>query len=280
MVNGNPALANGKMRRNLSLTYNPSLAGIRQYNTAYCDSFSKAGVLFASIQYLDYGSFSQTDASGMEAGNFSASQYAISVGTSRQKGNYKLGAAFKFSALQINGLQALVADSPATGTVGGINRATYTFWRNISFDSTTDGGAAATTANIQDYMHRVWLQLVRGTDRTDLIVADNNYYRLYWGSLTPNQRFMSPEMATLGFQSLKYQDADVVLDGGYGGGAPTNHMYFLNTDFLHWRPHSERNFELLSPDRFAVNQDAMVKIIAWAGNLTLSNAFLQGILKD
>jgi hypothetical protein len=106
MVNGNPALANGKMRRNLGLTYNPSLAGIRQYNTAYCDSFSKAGVLFASIQYLDYGSFRQTDASGMEAGNFSASQYAISVGTSRQKGNYKLGAAFKFSALQINGLQA------------------------------------------------------------------------------------------------------------------------------------------------------------------------------
>jgi len=184
------------------------------------------------------------------------------------------------SSKQINGLQALVADSPSTGTVGGINRATYSFWRNISFDATTDGGSAATVSNIQDYMHRVWLQLVRGTDRTDLIVADNNYYRLYWGSLTPNQRFMSPEMASLGFQSLKYQDADVVLDGGFGGGAPTNHMYFLNTDFLHWRPHSERNFELLSPDRFAVNQDAMVKIIAWAGNLTLSNAFLQGVLKD
>ena len=38
---------------------------------------------------------------------------------------------------QIGGLQHLVADSPSTGTVGGINRATWSFWRNYSYDSTT-----------------------------------------------------------------------------------------------------------------------------------------------
>jgi len=52
---------------------------------------------------------------------------------------------------EIGGLQHLVADTPTTGTVGGINRATSTnsFWRNVTFDATTDGGAAATSANIQ-----------------------------------------------------------------------------------------------------------------------------------
>jgi hypothetical protein len=180
---------------------------------------------------------------------------------------------------QITGLQALVADA-GTGTVGGINSSTYTFWQNVDFDATTDGGAAATTANIQDYMHRVWLQLVRDTDVPDLIVADNNYFRLYWGSLTPNQRFMDSKLASLGFQNLKYMQADVVLGGGQGGGCPTNHMYFLNTDYIHWRPHANRNFEVLEPDRFAVNQDAMVKIVGWAGNMTVSNRSLQGVLKD
>jgi hypothetical protein len=34
----------------------------------------------------------------------------------------------------------------------------------------------------------------------------------------------------------------------------------------------------LNPDRFSVNQDAMVKLIAVAGNMTMSNAFLQGVL--
>lgn len=181
---------------------------------------------------------------------------------------------------QIGGLQLLVADSPSTGTVGGINRATWSFWRNVAFDATTDGGAAATAANIQSYMNRVWLQLVRGTDRPDLIVADNNYYRLYWESLQAIQRITSDDMAKAGFSSLKFMDADVVFDGGYGGNAPENHMYFLNTDYIHFRPHKDRNMVPLDPDRFSVNQDAMVKLTAWAGNMTLSNAFLQGVLKD
>lgn len=181
---------------------------------------------------------------------------------------------------QIGGLQLLVADTPTSGTVGGINRATYTFWRNVSFDATTDGLAAATSSNIQSYMNRVWLQLVRGADRPDLIIADNNYFRLYLESLQSIQRITSDKMGQAGFQSLKYMDADVVLDGGYGGGAPTNHMYFLNTDYIYFRPHQDRNFVPLDPDRFSVNQDAMVKLIGFAGQLTVSCSFLQGVLKD
>jgi hypothetical protein len=180
---------------------------------------------------------------------------------------------------QIGGLQALVADTP-TNTVGGINSSTWTFWRNVSFDATTDGSAAATSSNIQSYMNRVWLQVVRGTDRPDLIIADNNYYRLYWESLQAIQRITSTDMAEAGFSSLKFMDADVVFDGGYGGNAPSNHMYFLNTNYLFWRPHTDRNMVPLDPDRFSVNQDAMVKLIAFAGNMTTSNRFLQAVLKD
>ena len=78
---------------------------------------------------------------------------------------------------------------------------------------------------------------------------------------------------------------DVILDGGFqntgsSGGAPSNHMYFLNTNYIHFRPHKDRNMVPLEPDRFAVNQDAMVKLIAFAGNLTASNCSLQGVLKD
>lgn len=181
---------------------------------------------------------------------------------------------------QIGGLQLLIDDTPATGTVGGINAATYAFWRNIAFDATTDGGAAATAANIQSYMNRVWVQLVRGTDHPDLIVADDAYWRLYLESLQAIQRITSDEMASAGFSSLKYMNADVVLDGGYGGAAPANHMYFINTNYLHFRPHSDRNFVPLGDERFAVNQDAMVKLIGFAGNMTVSNRRLQGVLKD
>ena len=40
-----------------------------------------------------------------------------------------------------------------------------------------------------------------------------------------------------------------------------------NTKYLHWRPHARRNMVPLDPDRFSINQDAMIRLIGWAGNI-------------
>jgi hypothetical protein len=178
---------------------------------------------------------------------------------------------------QIGGLQALVA-ATNTNTVGGINAGTYTFWQNTAFSSATTGGAAASAGNILDYMDRVWVQQVRGADAPDLIIADNNYWKFYLQSLQAIQRINSNEEGAAGFQSLKYMTSDVILDGGVGGGAPTNTMYFLNTDYIYFRPATGRFFEPLGDERFAVNQDAMVKLIGFAGNMTVANRRLQAVL--
>lgn len=188
---------------------------------------------------------------------------------------------------EIGGLQLLVSDSPSTGTVGGIDRATWQFWQNIAYSASTNGGAAATSANIRRYMDALYVQLVRGTDRPDLLVADNNYWLLYNESLQPLQRINNPKLAEAGFMNLKYMDADVVLDGGFQGfssdpvpvgGAPANTMYFLDTKYIYYRPHRARNMVPLNPDRYSINQDAVVKLMGWAGNMTISNSRLQGVL--
>jgi hypothetical protein len=188
---------------------------------------------------------------------------------------------------QIGGLQLLVADTPTSGTVGGINRLNWAFWRNQKFQASSDGGSAASAANIQRFMNKLYMKQVRQTDKPDLILTDKNYYEFYLNSLQAIQRITSDEMAQAGFQSLKYMGADVVLDGfGSGdagvaadaaGGCPANHMYMLNTDYIHWRPHSARNMVPLETVQ-SINQDATVRLIVFAGNMTLSNAFLQGVL--
>lgn len=184
---------------------------------------------------------------------------------------------------QITGLQAIIADSPSSSTVGGIAEGTYTWWKNISYGASTDGGTAATSANIQSYMNRTALQIVRGTDGPDLIVADNVYYRLFLESMQTIQRVTSEEMAAAGFASLKYYGAgratDVVLDGGVGGNCPASHMYFINSKFLFWRPHRERNMVAIGGDRMATNQDAVVKLIGFAGNMTASGRRFLAVLK-
>lgn len=175
---------------------------------------------------------------------------------------------------QIGGLQLLVSDTPSSPTVGGIAAGTWSFWQNIA---ATQGTVTANT--IGSALPNIYVQLVRNNDVPDLIVADNNYYVSYLNSLTNIQRVTSNEMAQLGFVSLKYMNSDVVLDGGKGGNCPTNHMYLLNTNYLFFRPHSRRNMVPIGDDRFSVNQDAMVRLIGFAGNMTVSNRSLQGVIK-
>lgn len=181
------------------------------------------------------------------------------------------------SGKQIGGLQLLVADVVTSGTVGGINQGTYNFWRNQTFQTTTEIGSAASAANIQRCMNTLYLRCKRQSDKIDLIMADTNYYQFYWSSLQAIQRITETEMGKAGFDALKYMSADVVADGGIGGGCPANHMYMLNTDYLYYRPHRDRNMVPLDNVR-SINQDATVQLIIWMGNMTASNRELQGVM--
>lgn len=180
-------------------------------------------------------------------------------------------------ANQIGGLQAIVPDT-AGGTIGGIDGSTYSWWQNYVLDA-SDAGAAVTAANIRSYMNKVYVNCTRGADHPDLIIADNNYFLDFLESLQANQRFSGdPKLAAAGFETIKYLGADVICDGGYGGDAPANHMYFLNTDYLKLVSAKNRNFTAIDPDRYSSNQDAFVKLMAWAGNLVCTNRFAQGVL--
>lgn len=174
---------------------------------------------------------------------------------------------------EIGGLQALVADAPTSGTVGGIDRsvAANAFWRNQ-----TSGDATLTTsAHMRTEMQAMWLETSRGRDTVDLIVADQLFYSLFWDSLTDIQRIASDTTATAGFESLKYVTADVIYDGD--SGITASHCYFLNTDYIYLRPHVSRNWVPMEK-KSSVNQDAMVVPLVWAGNLTCSNAARQGVI--
>ena len=180
---------------------------------------------------------------------------------------------------QIDGLEAAVPLDPTAAAYGGIDGNVFTFWQNAFVNS------ADTTTMLTD-MNTLWAQLVRGNDRPDLIPCDTVTWEAYLDHLQTQQRFTNTQDGDAGFMSIKFMDADVVLDGGiYTGdvtgaaGAPTGTMFFLNTDYIHYRPHRDRNMVPLSPNRrYATNQDAEVQILGWAGNLTTSGRMFQGRL--
>ena len=175
----------------------------------------------------------------------------------------------------VDGLAAAVAASPTTGTYGGINRANFAFWRN----QITTG---LLSTNTLAKMTEAAIKQVRGTDKADLYIAGNTTYQYFVGALQAIQRITTQESGAAGFASLKFYgggtSADVVLGGGIGAQETATYMYLLNTNYIFFRPHKERNFVPIGGERQAINQDAIVKLYGFAGNMTTSNAQLQGLL--
>jgi len=173
------------------------------------------------------------------------------------------------SGKELGGLQLLVQDDPTSSTsVGGINQSTYSFWQNQY-----SAAAATSSGNVLSRMNSMWLSCIRGTDKPDLIPCGSGMYTNFEGALQQYQRFSDAKMAEAGFESIKYKTADVVYDDQ----CATTRMYFLNTDYLFLRPHSQRQFVPLD-ERDSINQDAVVIPVVWAGNMTCSNRSLQGIV--
>jgi hypothetical protein len=178
---------------------------------------------------------------------------------------------------QMGGL-AYIIQANGEGTVGGINSTTWSFWQNQFLEAT--GTNLVTKANIKGYMNTLYLRLVRGADKPDLVVSSHDFFAMYWESLQDLQRYTNDNNeATAGFRALKYVDADVIFDSNSNFATTAEKMYFLNTDYLGLVVHRDANWSQMD-DKMSVNQDAVVIPMLWMGNLVCSNRSLQGILLD
>lgn len=261
-------------------------AGYDPLNTTTFEPFSAAEydwkqayvpVVWSGLEKLkNMGEFEVIDLVGSRIKNGEKSLYDLVAQASYSDGTGSGGK-------QLHGLGLFVVSANGTGSVGGIDRATNTFWRNqvvsVTMSATTINLASINPSTFLQAMNSLAIACTRGNDHPDLWVGDGRSYKLYLESLQPIQRVTSTELAGYGFTALKYYgvggNADVALDNGY---CPAKTMYALNTDYLYLRPHTERNFVPIGGDRIPVNQDATVRFLGFAGNMCASNLFLQGLL--
>jgi hypothetical protein len=223
-------------------------------------------------------------ASGRELRMNSGSEQLIDLAEARVKNAMRTAAnnmsvdLYSSGALanQMGGL-ALIIQNAGTGTVGGINSTTYAFWRNKFREAA--GTNTISKSTIKGEMNALWLDLVRGTDKSDLIVSTHDFFAMYWESLQDLQRYAAADEATAGFRSLKYVTADVIFDSNDNFSTTGEKMYFLNTDYLELIVHRDADWAV-QEDKMSINQDAVVIPIFWQGQLVCSNRALQGVLID
>ena len=168
------------------------------------------------------------------------------------------------------GLKAMVTDA-GTGIVGGIDSTTWPFWKN----QFTPWSVASAYPGLKAAMNALWMKLIRGTEKPDLVLGDGDVYATYESGLQENQRYADAKLGALGFETLKYKSAAIVFDGaatGLIGG------YMINTKYLKLEVYEGRNFEALDLPDQSPDMDAITKHIGFMGAMTLSNRAMQGRL--
>ena len=176
------------------------------------------------------------------------------------------------SDLGITGLYNIDGTSTTTGTVGGLDRAVYTFWRQqtevVATGFNTDGLRA---------MRALQLDCTRGEETPSVIIMTAAGYaqldRQLTGTVTYNQPSPKTSFGDVGFENLNFRGSMVIFDDGVNA----NNCFFLNLKYLKLLVHAKRDMairDFVTPD----NQDAITGRMYWAGNLVCNNLSRQGIL--
>ena len=177
----------------------------------------------------------------------------------------------------ITGLQTILSQvgnaAPTTGTVGNLDRATRTYWRNRVVNVSSDF-----SANGYDGMIDLYTQCQRGDEVPDVIVFNRSTYFNYIRNSITSIRFNLPltsQQKTLdvGFSNVTFLNALIGPDDG----VPTNRGYFITSKYMHWMVHSMREFEL-GPVAFTPSLDALSGWLFFAGNLGVSAMQQHGVL--
>ena len=193
------------------------------------------------------------------------SSFTDSIGTSLYgDGTANGGQAF-------GGLQLLIADDPTIGTVGGINRANNSWWRN----QLKTIGATPTAAQLVSGMNDLMVDCqVQSSKTPDLIITDSIYYKLFMSQVHSIQQITQTATGEIGYQTLKFQNSDLVLDPK----CPASRMYFINTDHVNFK-HRNEGFITKENTQRPIDQLVYVTPMYLYGNLTINSSRVHGVLK-
>lgn len=184
--------------------------------------------------------------------------------------------------LQVGGLGYWISKTPATGTVGGVDRSASNaaYARNFDFDTVNDtsggapGGAAATSALIKKYLNWCINSTTRGSDGVKVLLQGQSHFELLQDSMQALQRVVKEsDSVKVGYRKLVYEGIPVFMCGGvnFGGQSQiaTDQTIGVNTRFTKLRVHKNAYFTPL-PETRSINQDAKVKLCLFMGNMTCS----------
>jgi hypothetical protein len=185
----------------------------------------------------------------------------------------------------LDGIAHAINDGSFTGaeTYGGIDRSVS---GNAYFRGKYD---ASTTTLTLSALNTFFGSCVLGGNQPTVIASNRFNWNLYANKMQaanltynlPVQDSIADEaMVQAGFTNLYFNNTPWICDdyvNGTNSSLSAGPTYFLNEEFIKLIVNEKRNFDM-GDFRQALNQDAMVSIIRWAGNLVVNNPRSCGVM--
>lgn len=186
------------------------------------------------------------------------------MGLSNKLGTDIWGSAVSNSK-KIDGLQDAVDDGGVATSYAGLTRAANTYL-NCTDDSTT---ATLTLSALRSLVSSA----TKGGHSPTIIFSRKEQYNRYWALLQPFQRFPTEgmrdeQLAAAGFKNLLFDQIPWVLDDKCFDGPNTSNsaIVALNEEYIDLAIFNGVDFAM-QPFRVPTNQNAMVGLIFWYGNV-------------
>src|SRR5690606_36061558 len=172
------------------------------------------------------------------------------------------------------GLKGLVADSPTSGTVQGVDRAAYSFARN---QQTAGTQTASAFDNLRAAMRSIYNLCSNGisSDHPTFGVTTRAVFEGFEGLLLANERFTDKSVGDGGFKNEVLKFKGMLL--AYDNDCPSGNMYFLNPKSLKLAYKTGAWMQAPPPAR-PVNQTADIVIIRTMANLFTTNPRRLGVV--
>lgn len=109
----NPSLISQRMHGSLGLSFVDYYTDINYGFAQYGHDFNKVGTFVGTLQFINYGTFTEADAAGVKYGEFTAGEYALNIGWGRWlTPKFSIGSNFKaiYSSLESYGSFGLAVD--------------------------------------------------------------------------------------------------------------------------------------------------------------------------
>lgn len=172
---------------------------------------------------------------------------------------------------EISGLQHQVANDPTTGTVWGLNRATYTFWRN----NQDTVNSFATNGLDKMRSMRASCSSTNSVDPPTAIITTSTVWQYYIKQAEAIHRVVDDKLtADLSFPAARYMGIPIFFTGK----CPSGTMYFLNFNYFRLLVKQGAQWDVYSPPMPNDQLIALQKRIVWGGTWGVTRPARQGVL--